>query len=519
MSSTAIDIDALLKRIWGYDTFRPRQEDVIRCLLAGRDAVAVMPTGGGKSLCYQLAAVALEGTAIVISPLIALMQDQVAQLETNGIRAAVLNSSLSYERQAAVMRTASQGRLRLLYLSPERLTREDTVAWLKTVPVSFFAIDEAHCISEWGHEFRPEYRQLGLLRQSFPDKPVAAFTASATRRVRHDIVHQLRLRDPGKYALSFHRPNLRLFVKQCSQAEQQRLLLAALEAHRGANVIIYSPTIARVGETVNLLASKGVAAIPYHGKMEPEARQQNQERWMTDEVPVLVGTIAFGLGINKPSVRAVIHLSLPKSLEQYYQEAGRAGRDGEPADCLLLWQRRDAGLLSYFIQQIGDPEERARAWERYHIIRRFVEENACRHRALCEYFGQRVSWENCGNCDACGSTPEWTLGTEAAETRPRRAAAKTFAPAGPAAVAEPAPAPDPDPELLERLREWRRQLARQRHVPAYVIVNDRTLRDLSWRKPATAHELLEAHGIGEAKAAKFGDDLLAIIREFSSPPG
>jgi ATP-dependent DNA helicase RecQ len=321
----ANDLLDTLRRHWGYDSFRPLQERIVRSLLDGQDSCVVMPTGGGKSLCYQLPAVMLGRTAIVVSPLIALMQDQAAQLAQMGIPAAVLNSSLPSEKQAQVIRKASEGEYRLLYLSPERLARPDTIGWLQRVPIAFFAIDEAHCISEWGHEFRPEYRQLSRLRAHFPDRPIAAFTASATKRVRHDILHQLQLRDPHKCIASFHRPNLRYLVKECAGGEQPSLLLRALRNYQDSSIIVYAPTIAKVGETVDYLEAQQISAIGYHGKMGAAERRDNQERWMSDEVRVLVGTIAFGLGINKASVRAVVHLALPKSIEQYYQEAAKAG--------------------------------------------------------------------------------------------------------------------------------------------------------------------------------------------------
>ncbi len=399
---------ASLSSHWGHNSFRPGQEEIARSIAEGRDACVVMPTGGGKSLCYQLpAAIAGTRTAVVVSPLIALMQDQVAQLEEIGIPAAILNSSLSFSQKEKIRRDAERGAFRLLYLSPESIVQEYTVRWLKSLNLSFFVIDEAHCISEWGHDFRPEYRQLNLLRREFPELPIAAFTASATKRVRHDIVEQLGLSDPHKHIASFYRPNLRYLVRECTQAEQQVILVESLRALDEGSAIVYAPTIRRVEEVLELLKSNGIDAIGYHGKMETPERRRNQELWSSDEVRIVVGTVAFGLGINKPNVRKVIHLALPKSVEQYYQEAGRAGRDALPADCLLLWQKRDAGIIGHFISEIADEEQREHAWQRYHQIREFVDAPVCRQIALCRHFGERPKWESCQNCDACAGLPEW----------------------------------------------------------------------------------------------------------------
>lgn len=508
MTPTTIDLHAVLREYWGYDQFRPLQERIVHALIAGHDVAVIMPTGGGKSLCYQLPAVVLGGTAVVVSPLIALMKDQADQLKQMGIPAAVLNSSLKPAEQALVMREAAAGAYRLLYLAPERLVRSDTFNWLQKVPLSLFAIDEAHCISEWGHEFRPEYRQLKLLRDRFPDTPIAAFTASATQRVRHDILAQLSLRDPGKFIASFHRSNLRMFMRQCdSEEERERLLLAALRAHKGESVIIYAPTIRAVGDMVDLLNARRIPAVGYHGQMEPAERKANQECWMSDEVNVLVGTIAFGLGINKPAVRAVIHLSMPKSLEQYYQEAGRAGRDGDESDCVLLWRPKDFGLLVHFIDQVQDQTEKQRSWDRYHTMRHFVEgSKQCRHRQLCLHFGETPKWTECGMCDVCVGAPDWvTASDDSILVRRRSSRVAIAAAADDFDVAV-------DEALLEHMKTWRRDAAKAAGLPTFFILNDAGLIDLCRKRPRTMQELMRVSGIGVKKAEAYGTQMLAALK-------
>jgi ATP-dependent DNA helicase RecQ len=401
-----------LRTVFGFQAFRPNQESIIHSILNRRDVFAVMPTGGGKSLCYQLPAKMMEGAAVVISPLISLMKDQVDAAVENGIQAAFMNSSMSTQEISDVYRALKQNGIKLLYIAPERFAMLHFLKTLKTFPISLFAIDEAHCISEWGHDFRPDYLSLSLIPKVFPGVPVAAFTATATQKVQEDIIVKIGLREPFIIRASFNRQNLFYEVKPKSKIQAQ--ILEFLREHKGEAGIIYRTTRDSVMETADFLASAGVKALPYHAGLSSEERTKNQETFNKDEAQVIVATIAFGMGIDKSNVRFVVHADLPKNIESYYQETGRAGRDGEQAHCLLYFSRGDIPKIRYFIDQITDDGERSISIEKLNQVVGFASHNVCRRTQLLNFFGETYPDDNCSTCDICtGSVEQIDITTDA----------------------------------------------------------------------------------------------------------
>ncbi len=413
MPDDSTNIHSLLKRWFGFTSFRPLQEEIIRDVLAGRDVFAVLPTGGGKSLCYQLPALARPGLTVVVSPLIALMKDQVDAMQAAGVAATFLNSSLEAEESRKRLRGLHQGEYQLLYLAPERLMLSGVQEDLKKWDVNLFAIDEAHCISEWGHDFRPEYRQLAKLREVFPKVATLAMTATATERVRGDIVRQLKLREPACYVASFNRPNLHYRVAGKQKAYAQVLEFVSGRAKESG--IIYCQARKTTESIAEKLVADGVRAAPYHAGLTPKVRSKNQEDFLRDRIQVVCATIAFGMGINKSNVRFVVHYDLPKNIEGYYQETGRAGRDGLPSDCLLLFSPGDRVKYGQFIDEKPDPKEREIARAQLEQMVSYAEVPACRRAHLLNYFGEKYPGENCGACDNCQTPRETWDGTIAAQ--------------------------------------------------------------------------------------------------------
>lgn len=389
---------ALLKRVFGYDDFRPLQAQIIENILARRDTLVIMPTGGGKSLCYQLPALLFDGLTLVVSPLIALMQDQVDQLRQLGVPAAFLNSTLTAAAYQATAAQARSGRLKLLYMAPETLLRAESLQLLADSRLAAIAIDEAHCISQWGHDFRPEYRQLVSVRRRFPEAVCLALTATATPRVQEDIRTTLAFPGDTAFVASFDRPNL--FIEVQPKVDTARQILDFLAAHPTQTGIIYCSTQRHVDDLSALLQAKGISALPYHAGLDKSVRERNQRAFMVDDVRVMVATIAFGMGVDKPDVRFVLHVDLPQDVENYYQQIGRAGRDGERADCLLLFSYGDVHTIQHFIRE-GAEQEQAGRLQRLQNLVNWAETPTCRRRPLLAYFGEHYATANCGMCDNC----------------------------------------------------------------------------------------------------------------------
>ena len=585
----------VLKTHWGYDGFLPLQQEAMQCVLEDRDSVVVLPTGGGKSLCFQAPAVVRSGVGLVVSPLISLMKDQVDGLNAAGVPAACLNSSMEPDARRRVFEDLEAGNLKLLYIAPERLVQPGILDTLAASHVSLVAIDEGHCISQWGHDFRPEYRQLKLLKERLPGIAIHAYTATATIQVREDMIQELELSDPEVLVGSFDRPNLSYKIMFRDGGTDQ--MATIMDRHRDESGIIYCISRRDVEKTSEELNRRGYQTRPYHAGMTDEERRDNQDAFIGERVDTIVATVAFGMGIDKSNVRYVIHAAMPKSLEGYQQETGRAGRDGLEAECCLLYTGGDYGRWRAILDG-SDSEPTEGAWQSLQAMQDFAGGVVCRHVALVEYFGQSLDSDNCGACDVClgeldqvedplvigqkilssvirqeqrfgadytvkvlrGSSEQRILDNRhdqlstyglladedvravrgwveqlvaqgflakvgeynvliltesgrqllAGEVTPR-----LLKPARVARARKSRAHDDSwegvDRDLFERLRELRRELADEKSVPAYVVFGDASLRDMARQRPATPAEFLEVHGVGQKKAADYGEVFLAAI--------
>ena len=502
------DSDPLLNALhdyYGHHAFRPQQREVIEHVRAGGDALVLMPTGGGKSLCYQLPAILSDGLTVVVSPLIALMHDQVSALQRAGASAQYLNSTLSPMETAQVERQVAGGEVRLLYVAPERVNTDRFRELLERRNPSLIAIDEAHCISEWGHEFRPDYRVLRRLTERFVDVPTVACTATATPQVQRDIIDQLDRPRMQTFITSFMRDNLTLRIVPKRKAVDR--LAARIQQMPEGAAIVYSQSRKSTEEKAERLRQHGIQAEYYHAGMTGDDRHRVQDRFLSGETPVICATIAFGMGIDKPDIRLVAHLDMPPSIESYYQETGRAGRDGQPSECLLFYTKGIWHTQQFFIRQIQDEEERRQRVNRLRTMMSFCEQQACRWSRILQYFGEQPASAQCGHCDNClGGSDDLT------PAEPSRTVDPDDPPSPPGGAA-PHPLTEADDQLYEALRQRRLQLAREEAVSAFIIASNRDLAALAQARPATLSELANVKGFGRKKIQRYGEALLQVIAE------
>ena len=512
---TIDDARAILSEHFGYQEFRQGQERMIEAALAGRDSLAVMPTGSGKSICYQVPAALFEGLTIVVSPLVSLMADQVRALKEAGLRGSFYNSTLKPRVRPEVLRRALAGWYDVMYIAPERVSDPAFRAFAAQANVPLVAVDEAHCVSQWGQDFRPSYQQIASFVNTLPTRPpVMALTATATARVRTDIVQLLGLRGPIVQISGFDRPNLRFACLELTPKRREQWLVRYIRSHPGDAGIVYATTRKKVERIAEMLSDNGIPAAAYHAGMGDRERTEVQRQFVNDDVLVLVATTAFGMGIDKSNVRFVVNCGLPLSLEEYYQEAGRAGRDGDPAECYLLWSRGDIRTCHFFIDNVEAeglaPEDRERVIaSKERLLGEMIGyamSTSCLRRRILRYFGQDVTQmvEGCHNCSICdGETAERYLVPERRSSSVRVRHLREE---------DDFPAHDDDEELFSRLRALRKELADLQGVPPYVIFSDATLRAMVRRRPQTAEELLQVSGVGNVKLERYGRRFLEVLQ-------
>ncbi len=486
----------LLKKYFGYDEFRPMQLEIIKSVLQKKDSLILMPTGGGKSLCYQIPALKFEGLTIVISPLISLMKDQVDNLKSNGICAEYINSTLSFNEIENIKKKIQEKEIKILYIAPERLALEQFKIFLITLQISLIAIDEAHCISEWGHDFRKDYRNLKFLKTIFPKVPIIALTATATLKVREDILKQLSLVNPQIFISSFNRENLNLIIMQKKNTFNK--ILSLVKKHKNESTIIYCFSRKDTEKIAQRLKENGFEALPYHAGLANNVRKQNQELFIKDKVNIIVATIAFGMGIDKPNVRLIIHHTFSKSIEGYYQEIGRAGRDGLSSDCVLFYSKGDKRKHEFFLDQIQENIIRSSALDRLNKMMIYCENTSCRRKNILEYFGESFLENNCNGCDICLNLPEMKVDIKNKSLTFEKVREEI----------------NYDKILFEKLRTLRKQIADEKDIPPFIVFGDFSLMQMSSRFPKNDDEFLGISGVGRYKLDHFSELFLKIINDY-----